>query len=463
MISGAVSVGYLHPGSVRTCFANSLKHLLFFDASGPCRIVGHDFGEMGANTPPTGIVEGRNRFAKLMCDHSEAEWLFMVDSDMAFEADIVDQLIAVADPDTRPVLGGLAFAHKTDGAATLGGIRYRACPTLYRWFEDDREVGFVPMFDYPRGELVEVSATGGACLLIHRTVFEKMRAKFGDVWFDPVNHPKHKTHFSEDLSFCLRLAACDIPLFVHTGIKTGHDKGSQFLDEAFYDDQRSKGPTAGTIDVIIPTYQRPHRLAELHANITANTVNEHQVVFVVEEDDEESIKAVRDLGLEPVINERTRNYAGAVNTAYLQSRADWVFCGADDLTFHPAWDVECLTSVGDWFPVIGTNDLLNHRVLSGVHATHALVNRRYLDEVGGVADEGPNSFLFEGYDHNFVDTEFINTAKMRGRFRPCLTAVVEHMHYLNGKAPHDATYERSMKEWDADEALYASRVAVWAC
>ena len=240
MIPGAVTVGFLHPGKYSACFADSLTQLLFHDASSESpRIVTHDFGQLGKNCPPTGIIEGRNQLAKVMCDDSEAEWLFMVDSDMAFEHDIVERLVAAADPVERPVVGALAFAHKTDGAASLGGVRYRAVPTIYRWYEDDDDAGFVPMVDYPRDEMVSAAATGGACVLIHRSVFEAMRAKFGGVWFDPISHPKHPTKFSEDLSFFMRLAAIDVPLFIHTGIKTGHDKGSQFLDEPLFDAQQA--------------------------------------------------------------------------------------------------------------------------------------------------------------------------------------------------------------------------------
>jgi GT2 family glycosyltransferase len=240
MIAGAVTVGFLHPGKYSACFADSLTQLLFHDASSESpRIVTHDFGQLGKNCPPTGIVDGRNQLAKVMCDNSEAEWLFMVDSDMAFEPDIVDRLIAAADRAERPVVGALAFAHKTEGAASLGGVRYRPVPTIYHWHESDDDAGFVPMLEYPRDEMVPAAATGGAAILIHRDVFETMRDKFGDVWFDPIAHPKHPTRFSEDLSFCLRLAAIDVPLWIHTGIKTGHDKGSQFLDEPMFDAHRA--------------------------------------------------------------------------------------------------------------------------------------------------------------------------------------------------------------------------------
>jgi GT2 family glycosyltransferase len=232
-----VTVGFLHPGHYAACFAESLKELLFHDLANNQRIVSHAFGQLAKECGSGGIVEGRNKLAQAMCDESEADWLFMVDSDMGFAPDTVERLLAVADRKTRPVVGALAFAHKTDGRGEFGTIRYLAQPTLYDIVELDDRIGVVPRFDYPRDEVVQVAATGGACVLIHRSAFLAIRAKYGDVWFDQVRHPKG-AHFSEDLSFCIRLAACGIEVHVDTSIKTTHDKGGVFLDEAYYDAHR---------------------------------------------------------------------------------------------------------------------------------------------------------------------------------------------------------------------------------
>jgi glycosyltransferase involved in cell wall biosynthesis len=212
------------------------------------------------------------------------------------------------------------------------------------------------------------------------------------------------------------------------------------------------------LDIIIPTLGRPDRLAGIVANIAWETRCPHRVIFVVEESDQASIDAVEALHLIPVINQRKANYQGAVNTAYLQSDADELFCGADDLMFMPGWDLIAHRGAGR---VLGTNDLYNHHVLAGVHSTHSIVDRTYLDEIGGVIDEGPRSFLYEGYDHNFCDTEFIATAKMRCEFSPNLDAVVEHLHPAAGKAEFDDTYARSFSGFDRDRRLFEMRASLW--
>lgn len=215
------------------------------------------------------------------------------------------------------------------------------------------------------------------------------------------------------------------------------------------------------IDIVIPTIGRPGRLAPLVDNISQRTLSPHRVTFVTEASDSDTIAAVAALGLEALINERTENYAGAVNTAYEHSDAEYLFAGADDLVFHADWDVCCLAGFDGWFGVVGTNDLLNPYVLAGSHSTHHMVARWYLDDIGGVVDLGPGSFLPECYDHNFTDTEFIGTAKMRARFRPCLTAVVEHLHVTTGRAPADATHERSVRAFSEDAAMYDDRRELW--
>ena len=92
------------------------------------------------------------------------------------------------------------------------------------------------------------------------------------------------------------------------------------------------------IDILIPTFGRSGRIARISEQIHAATVLEHRIVWIVEADDLDSVDAVPD-GDWPIVNERSRNYAGAINTAFLASRADQVFLGADDVVFHPGWDL----------------------------------------------------------------------------------------------------------------------------
>lgn len=238
MTPGLVTLGYLHPGHYAACFAESLIDLLFHDAAGTARIVSHPHGKLAKECGSNGIVDGRNKLAQVTLDESAAEWLFMIDSDMGFAPDSLERLIAVADPVDRPIMGALCFAHKSDGRSSFYGVRYRAQPTIYDYVELDDRVGFVARTDYPTDEVVPVAGTGAAMVLIHRSALAAIRDRFGDHWFDAAQHPSGTT-FSEDLSFCIRAAACDLPLHVYTGVKTTHDKGGVYLDEQFFTEQQA--------------------------------------------------------------------------------------------------------------------------------------------------------------------------------------------------------------------------------
>jgi hypothetical protein len=234
----SIAAGFLTDGRPALVFMQSMIQTLLLDQHSG----GHIIGENGSYIPKQAhaveIPKGRNEIVAAMLDKSKAEWLWMVDSDMGFAPPTPYELVASAESAGAKVMGALCFAHKSDGTSDLGARRYRPCPTLYRFAVDD-ETGFsglLPMFDYPRDEVVEVDATGMACVVIHRSVLEQIRAKWGDVWFSQIPKPENNDAlFGEDVSFCLRCGLLDVPLFVDTAVKTTHDKGGVFWDEESYD------------------------------------------------------------------------------------------------------------------------------------------------------------------------------------------------------------------------------------
>jgi hypothetical protein len=215
------------------------------------------------------------------------------------------------------------------------------------------------------------------------------------------------------------------------------------------------------IDVLIPTVGRADRLAAVAANVHEATVTPHRVVFIVEEHDKASCAAVADMvpADSGLINLHGPTYAGAILTGYQQTDGEFLFAGADDLRFHPGWDLAALAVNAQ---VVGTNDLCNPFVGAGTHATHYLVHRHYLDTVGGVIDQGPGSFLNTIYDHQYTDTEFVGTAIHRGVFAPCMESIVEHLHWSTGKSDPDATTVKTNARISEDEELFRSRRHLWA-
>jgi GT2 family glycosyltransferase len=181
------------------------------------------------------IAAVRNRVAKYLLDESEAEWLLFIDSDMGFEPDLADRLLEAADPATRPVVGALCFGMQRKEADGRGGWRTVPFPTIYNWRADsDGTAGFRIRWDYPDNTLIPVDATGAASLLVHRDVLAKLRAGGGDTWFDRGANDTGDL-LGEDMSFCARVRREGIPIHVHTGVKTTHQRTVWLGEDAYLD------------------------------------------------------------------------------------------------------------------------------------------------------------------------------------------------------------------------------------
>ena len=202
-------VGYIHPGTVRSEFCTSL---LATAMEGQTHVDNVLALESGPN-----ISTARNVVVREFLDNQRAPWLLMVDTDMVFSATALDRLIAAADPADRPVVGGLCFSL----------VKGETHPTMYELTETGGRPAFVQYTQWPEDGLLQVSATGAAFLLMHRTALEAVERLTKDVsapWFreTPVGAPL--ALMGEDMTFCLRLAAAEIPVYVHTGVQVGHMK-----------------------------------------------------------------------------------------------------------------------------------------------------------------------------------------------------------------------------------------------
>jgi len=210
------------------------------------------------------------------------------------------------------------------------------------------------------------------------------------------------------------------------------------------------------IAVIIPTLKRPHRVAEIVANLEA-TAPQAVPYFVIEQHDTATAVAIEANQGNKIINKRSPSYAGAVNTAVAETTEPFLFMAADDLSFQEGW-LEPVLELAKNFGFVGTNDLHNPDVLNGTHATHYLVTRDYAN-LGTIDD--PDSLLHEGYIHNYTDTEAVATAKFRGPFTPCLKSIVEHLHWVWGLATQDETYQKGTNTVSQDQRLFESRTRLW--
>jgi hypothetical protein len=168
------------------------------------------------------ISTARNLICREFLDGNLAPWLFMADTDMSFPGDTVDRLIAAADPLQRPVMGALCWS-------LSGGEKY---PTMYELVDAPGGLAFRRYREWPEDALVRVSATGAACLLIHRdalTAVEKTSKDPAAPWFRESAIGAPLSLMGEDMTFCLRCAAAGIPVHVHTGVRAGHMKTTMLI------------------------------------------------------------------------------------------------------------------------------------------------------------------------------------------------------------------------------------------
>lgn len=221
--------------------------------------------------------------------------------------------------------------------------------------------------------------------------------------------------------------------------------------------------------VVVPVLARPHRVEPFLCSLAANTPEPVRVVFVGTSTDtpmlNEIVRVADDdpmVRLEVLAPNRVGDYAIKVNFAYAHTDEPFLFLAADDLAFHYGWLAAAMAPMADpHIGVVGTQDLApTDRARTGDHATHCLVRRSYID-ANGTIDE-PGKVLHEGYPHEYVDDEFVGTAKARHAWAFAHDAVVEHLHPSWGKAPRDRLYNGQTRRMIEGRRIYNRRCGLWA-
>jgi len=446
-----VFVGYLHPNNLSASFHQSYFKLLQYDAASNRRL--SSWGNI--RTSGYSIPEGRNELFEGFL-RTDCKWILMVDADMGFQPDALERLLDVADPVERPVVGGLCFAYRDSGEDGYGGFRSYPLPTIYDWVEHpDGLKRMTGRKHYPVNSLIRCAGTGAAFILIHRSAVERVKEEYGPTWFDRLPGPDGL--LGEDISFCYRLGALGVPIHVNTGVRTTHHKNIWVSEPDFWLDMQVP-PATDSVDVVVPTVkERFDHLQPLYETLVAST-GLAKCWFVVDEDlDSKKADLLEGMGAE--LHWESGSFPHKLNAWYERSgaKAPWIQVVGDDCRFHPDWFNKAMFVAGKYdAKVVATNDLTNPRVTRGEHATHPLINRRYVEEVGS-SWGGPGVFCHEGYAHNFVDDELVAVAKQRGVFQAALGSIVEHFHPLTQGRPADATDEKNQATFKQDGKLFRTR------
>lgn len=224
--SQTVVVGYLHAATLTSEFHHCLFAMFIHDAWGPQRVLNFAPQYSGAN-----ICKARNRMVDEFLANDRAEWLWILDSDATFPPWMLDQLLASADPDERPIVGALAHQYRGrvderyEPILDERGVQIReVMPTMYlaEWDEDGNWVGYREPTALAEG-LQKVDATGCHCLLVHRKVFEAIESDHPYRWFREAELAPGIV-CGEDIWFCLEAGKAGFPVYVNTSLESGHVK-----------------------------------------------------------------------------------------------------------------------------------------------------------------------------------------------------------------------------------------------
>ena len=213
-----VSIGSCDPGTVNGAFAYRLIQL----AQARSARLGPFVRVKGSGL----LSKQRNRVVKQFLDGTKSDWLLLIDSDEQLSLEAFDKLLETAHDKERPVVAGLVFA----GFGIQGAPYPKPVPAIFQ----DAPEGFLPLYKYDKDSVFEIDAAGTGCLLIHRSVLEKMRetadVNQGTDWCWFWDGPVDGNWIGEDLLFCRRIRALGFPIYVNTGAILPHQK-SYWIDE----------------------------------------------------------------------------------------------------------------------------------------------------------------------------------------------------------------------------------------
>jgi hypothetical protein len=239
--TGKVVAGYCIGPDVTREFHRSLVDLLMYDVAGSRRL--QDGGGLLDWESGVNVASARNAICEKFLKESGAEWLWMLDTDMDFRPDTLDRLLVEADEDKAPIVGALCFGIDK-------GLYF---PTLYDMAGTPEWPEFVRYDTWAPDSMMQVFATGAACLLIHRSALLRVQNfqnpdRPGQTGFSQAFPWFQETDFygrcmGEDITFCLRAGFTGLPVFVNTAVQVGHVKRHTLTMDGYLGQRGYLAPT----------------------------------------------------------------------------------------------------------------------------------------------------------------------------------------------------------------------------
>ncbi|MBA7633355.1 hypothetical protein ES703_40921 [subsurface metagenome] len=159
----------------------------------------------------------------IQCLNGGYQFLFFLDSDVLAPKDTIPRLIA----HRLPIVSGLYHQR----FPTWTGVTGDYLPCMFNEATGaDGKLVKQAIVDYKPGSLVEAAYVPGGCLLVHRSVFERLTQagikRFFE-WTLQVDAEPPGTGRSEDFEFCFKARSLGFKCFVDTSIIATHETGAQ--------------------------------------------------------------------------------------------------------------------------------------------------------------------------------------------------------------------------------------------
>jgi len=196
----AIGVPHLTTNSAKDRFTDSLIDLIDYTKS-----QGHQVDRI--RTYRDNVTFARNKIASQAFD-GEYDFLFFVDDDMTFKADLLCNLIESQKKTNADIIAGLAFLRREPHE-----------PSMFMLASDNRT--YNPVVMWATGHTIEVDAVGMACTLITRQALRKV-AITSQSHKNIVGFFDNLENTGEDLRFCFKAKQEGMSIFCDTSQLVGH-------------------------------------------------------------------------------------------------------------------------------------------------------------------------------------------------------------------------------------------------
>ena len=205
---------------------------------------------------------------------------------------------------------------------------------------------------------------------------------------------------------------------------------------------------------IIPTRGRNENALRLFEAINA-TADFTEVVFAIDADDVKTYNGLMDAtaglnNVKVVIAERM-GMNGTLNhwASWFSPDYDYIcFMGDDHLPRTGGWDTKLTEAIGTDAGIAYGNDLLQGENLP----TAVVMSSKIIRALGFMSPPA--------LKHLFLDNFWLAMGNALGNVNYLPEVIIEHMHYINGKAEHDERYAavNNAEMHNADEAIFAEYI-----